>query len=153
MSASSSSKRRSSGGGRGRGNGALHFVIPSELAATRDVHKQIMDEVERRRYDEKSLFGIRLALEEGLMNAVKHGNKLDPKKTVQVEAKITDKSTEITIEDQGPGFERCEVPDPCAKENLLKPSGRGILLMESYMDKIEYSRGGRRVRMVKRNEA
>ena len=129
----------------------LVFTIPSDLAASRDVHKTIMDRVEAQHYDEQSTFAIRLALEEGLMNAIKHGNKLDPKKTVHVEAKVTPKATEITIEDQGKGFHREEVPDPCAEENLLKCSGRGILLMEAYMDEVKYSQGGRRVRMVKKN--
>jgi serine/threonine-protein kinase RsbW len=142
--------------GRGGGGGAgkikpLVFTIPSDLAASRDVHKTIMDRVEAQHYDEQSTFAIRLALEEGLMNAIKHGNKLDPKKTVHVEAKVTSKATEITIEDQGKGFHREQVPDPCAEENLLKCSGRGILLMEAYMDEVKYSQGGRRVRMVKKN--
>ena len=130
----------------------LEFTIPSVLSAAREVHKTIMDAVERAKYDEQSLFAIRLALEEGLMNAVKHGNRLDPKKKVHVAARVTPSSTEIEIEDQGKGFDRCCVPDPCAAENLLKCSGRGILLMEAYMDKVEYSQSGRRVRMVKRNE-
>jgi len=151
MSASDKSKsRRREKVSAGR---PLKFTIPSLLAATRDVHKQIMQEIERHHYDEKSTFAIRLALEEGLMNAVKHGNKLDAGKTVHVEATITAKSATIIIEDQGPGFARCDVPDPCCKENLLKPSGRGILLMESYMDKLQYTQGGRRVKMTKRNEA
>jgi serine/threonine-protein kinase RsbW len=107
--------------------------------------------VKRHRYGDSSIHAIHLALEEGLINAVKHGNKHDAAKTVHVEAKVTDKTTEIVIEDQGAGFEREDVPDPCCKENLLKPSGRGILLMEAYMDKVTYSRGGRRVRMVKKN--
>ena len=129
----------------------LRFTIPSDLAATREVHKTIMDHVEKQKYDDQSTFAIRLALEEGLMNAIKHGNKLDPSKTVEIEAKVTAKGTEITIEDQGKGFHREEVPDPCSDENLLKCSGRGILLMEAYMDKVEYSNGGRRVRMIKKN--
>ena len=129
----------------------LVFTIPSDLSASRDVHKTIMDRVEAQHYDEQSTFAIRLALEEGLMNAIKHGNKLDPKKTVHVEAKVTPKATEITIEDQGIGFHRVHVPDPCAEENLLKCSGRGILLMEAYMDEVKYTQGGRRVRMVKKN--
>lgn len=127
------------------------FTIPSLLSATRDVHKTIMDEVERMKYDEQSQFSIRLALEEGLMNAVKHGNKLDPGKSVHIEARVTPKFTEIVIEDQGRGFERGGVPDPCAVENLLKCSGRGIMLMEAYMDKVEYLNGGRCVKMVKKN--
>ena len=129
----------------------LTFTIPSTTLAVREVHKQIMDVVETCQYGEQSVFAIRLALEEGLMNAINHGNKLDAKKTVQVEAKVSSKSTEICIEDQGRGFARSNVPDPCAEENLLKCSGRGILLMEAYMDKVDYSHGGRRVRMVKKN--
>jgi serine/threonine-protein kinase RsbW len=131
----------------------LQFTIPSVPAAIHDVHKRIMDEVERHHYGEQSAFAIRLALEEGLMNAVKHGNKLDASKTVHVEAKVTPKQTEIVIEDQGAGFERKDVPDPCAEENLLKCSGRGLLLMEAYMDKIQYTHGGRRVKMIKKNDA
>jgi len=142
------------GAKRGKVNGmpSLRFTIPSVFPAARDVQKKILDEVKRHHYSEGSFHAIHLALEEGLTNAVKHGNKHDAKKTVQIEAKVTAKSTEIIIEDQGKGFARKEVPDPCAKENLLKPSGRGILLMEAYMDKVEYTRGGRRVRMVKKNE-
>jgi serine/threonine-protein kinase RsbW len=136
---------------RGKGRRPLQFTIPSLLPAARDVQKQIMDEVKRQDYGETGLHAIHLALEEGLINAIKHGNKHDAEKMVHVEAKVTNKSTEIVIEDQGKGFEREEVPDPCARENLLKPSGRGILLMEAYMDKVVYSRGGRRVRMVKKN--
>jgi len=128
----------------------LIFTIPSDVSASRDVHKTIMDRVEAQHYDDQSTFAIRLALEEGLMNAIKHGNRHDPKKTVHVEAKVTPKATEITIEDQGKGFHRETVPDPCADENLLKCSGRGILLMEAYMDEVKYSQGGRRVRMVKK---
>ena len=145
---SSQERTRRAGGSNGR---PLVFTIPSDLAASRDVHRAIMDRVEALRYGEQSSFAIRLALEEGLMNAIRHGNKHDPKKTVHVEAKVTPRSTQITIEDQGKGFDRKDVPDPCAAENLLKCSGRGILLMEAYMDKVQFTRGGRRVKMVKKN--
>jgi serine/threonine-protein kinase RsbW len=138
--------------GKVNGKPNLKFTIQSDLPATRDVQKQILDAVKHHHYSESTLHAIHLALEEGLINAVKHGNKHDAKKTVHIEAKVTDKATEIIIEDQGGGFARKEVPDPCAKENLLKPSGRGILLMEAYMDKVTYSLGGRRVRMIKNNE-
>ena len=60
----------------------------------------------------------------------------------------TDNSVEIIIEDQGEGFHRAHVPDPTAEENLYKCSGRGVLLIESYMD-AEWTDNGRRVRMVK----
>ena len=144
--------KRDKGGGTRPSVRPLQFTIPSIPLAARDVQKQILDEVKRHHYGESNFHAIHLALEEGLINAMKHGNKHDAAKTVHVEAKVTAKSTEIIIEDQGKGFTRHEVPDPCAKENLLKPSGRGILLMEAYMDKVTFSRGGRRVRMVKKNE-
>ena len=130
----------------------LNFTIPSDFAAGRDVQKQIMDRVERCGFGSQSTFAIKLALEEALINAIKHGNKLDPRKKVIVEAKVTPEQCEIQIEDQGPGFQRTCVPDPTADENLLKCSGRGILLMEAYMNKVEWSRRGRRVRMVKKND-
>ena len=113
----------------------------------------IMDVVEAQHYDEQSTFAIRLALEEGLMNAIKHGNKLDPKKKVTVQAEVTPDHAEIIIEDEGPGFDRSTIPDPTADENIDRLHGRGILLMEAYMTEVEFTRGGRRVRMVRKNDA
>lgn len=128
----------------------MRFTIPSDPAATRDVQQKVIGQAVALGYGEQDVFAIRLALEEGMMNAIKHGNKLDPKKLVHVEAKVTPRTVEITVEDQGKGFARTAVPDPCCEENLLKCSGRGILLMEAYMNKVQYSRGGRRVKMVKK---
>ena len=127
----------------------LTFVIPSDYAEGRHVQDRIMQEVERNHYDNDSVYAIRLALEEALINAIKHGNKLDRKKKVKVEATVTPEQTEIQIEDEGPGFHRENVPDPTADENLERLHGRGILLMEAYMNAVEWSRGGRRVRLVR----
>ena len=160
VAGSNHARNTSADGGRKNGRRApaatagktpLIFTIPSDLAASRDVHKAIMERVESLHYGEQSTFAIRLALEECLMNAIKHGNKNDPGKTVHVEAKVTPRSTEIIIEDQGKGFDRDCVPDPRDTENLLKCSGRGILLIEAYMDKVQFSNGGRRVKMTKKN--
>jgi serine/threonine-protein kinase RsbW len=132
---------------------SLAFTIPSEYAAGRDVQRQILDGVASQGYTDQSTFAIKLALEEALINAIKHGNKLDPKKKVVVTAKVSPKQCEIQVEDQGPGFDRKSVPDPTLEENLDKCSGRGILLIEAYMNKVAWDRGGRRVKMVKKNEA
>jgi len=83
---------------------------------------------------------------------MKHGNKLDRSKTVHIQARITPRRAEITIEDEGPGFDRRSVPDPTTEENLCKCSGRGILLIEAYMDKAIWSKHGRRVKMIKLNK-
>ncbi len=129
----------------------VRTTIPSVYSASHEVQQRILEAVEKSGFTPHSSFAIKLALEEAMINAIKHGNKLDPKKSVHIEAKVTPKIAEITIEDEGPGFDRAEVPDPTLEENREKCSGRGILLIESYMNSVEWSRNGRRLRMVKRN--
>jgi serine/threonine-protein kinase RsbW len=133
-------------------NGTLRFEFPSNFDTGTEVQTQILAEVERHGFNPNSIFATRLALEEALVNAIKHGNQLDPKKKVVVEAKVTKDKVEIEIEDEGPGFARTQIPDPTAEENLCKCSGRGILLIEAYMNSVSWSRGGRRVKMVRFNE-
>jgi len=127
----------------------MQFIIRSEYAAGLDVQQQILDGVEKAGFGGRELFAIKLALEEALVNAIKHGNRMDPAKQVRVEARITSASVELLVEDEGPGFDRRGVPDPTADENLEKCSGRGILLIESYMSRVWWDRGGRRLRMIK----
>jgi serine/threonine-protein kinase RsbW len=128
------------------------FTIPSDFTACNDIQLRIMEDVEQNGFDSESIFAIRIALEEALVNAVRHGNRLDPRKKVHVEAEVTRGRAEIVVEDEGPGFDRGTVPDPTADENLCRPSGRGILLIESYMSDVSWERGGRRLRMVKHAE-
>src|SRR3954451_9723891 len=108
-------------------NGSMRFEFASDFDTGCAVQAEILREVERHGFNHNSLFATRLALEEALVNAIKHGNKLDPAKKVIVEARVSPERVEIEIEDQGPGFERSAVPDPTADENLCKCSGRGIL--------------------------
>lgn len=129
----------------------VRVTIASDFAAAREVQKRILDAVELSGFTPHSTFSIKLSLEEALINAIKHGNKLDPAKNVHVEATISAEQADISIEDEGPGFDRHAVPDPTLQENLEKCSGRGILLIEAYMDQVEWSNRGRRLRIVKRN--
>lgn len=129
----------------------LTFTIPSNFAKGRKVRDRILAQVRRCGYDSSSRFAIRLATEEALINAIKHGNKLDPAKKVMIQASIDPKKVVIVIEDQGKGFDRRKVPDPRTEANLCKCSGRGILLMEAYMNSVRWSKHGRRVRMVRLN--
>jgi serine/threonine-protein kinase RsbW len=133
-------------------NGTLRYEFPSNFDTGCAVQAEILQEVERHGFNHNSLFATRLALEEALVNAIKHGNRLDPKKSVIVEARVSRDRVEIEIEDQGPGFDRSSVPDPTAEENLCKCSGRGILLIEAYMNKVSWSCGGRRVHLLRLNE-
>ena len=128
------------------------MTIASDYSDAREVQRLIRDEVERAGFDADSQFAIKLALEEALINAIKHGNKLDKRKLVQVEWRVSPAAVEITIEDEGPGFDRKKVPNPTDETNLEKLTGRGILLIESYMTDVQWSNGGRRVKLVKKNE-
>ena len=140
------------GTGSRKVNGTLRYEFPSDFDTGCVVQAEILKEIERHGFNHNSLFATRLALEEALVNAIKHGNKLDPSKRVIVEARVSRDRVEIEIEDQGPGFDRSSVPDPTAVENLCKCSGRGILLIEAYMNKVSWSRGGRRVHLLRLNE-
>jgi serine/threonine-protein kinase RsbW len=132
--------------------GYVNVTINSDHGACKEVQKRILDEIERHGFDSHSIFAVKLASEEAMINAVKHGNRQGPGKQIHVEYNVTPEKVEIMIEDEGPGFDRRNVPDPTLEENLEKCSGRGILLMEAYMDHVEYSNNGRRVRMIKYNE-
>ncbi len=113
------------------------------------VQAQIVDWLKERKYPARDLFGVRLSLEEGLMNAIKHGNQRDVSKSVRVLCLIDDTRAYIEIEDQGQGFDPRDVPDPLADENLEKASGRGLFLMRQYMSFVEYRAGGRLLVMEK----
>jgi serine/threonine-protein kinase RsbW len=130
----------------------LRFDIPSDFAHGRDVQQRIMDAVERHRFTENAAFAIKLALDEAMINAIKHGNKLDPSKRVKIEVEVSDTEADIVIHDQGEGFLREHVPDPTLEENLEKAGGRGILLIEAYMTRAEWSDHGRRLHMIRRND-
>lgn len=128
------------------------MVISSDLREARQAENAVMELVDRHGYDKGAAFGIKLALEEGLNNALRHGNRFDPKKSVQLSFDIDEKRVILIISDEGDGFDPDIVPDPTADENLEKPSGRGIMLMRAYMDEVHFSETGNQVRMVKRND-
>lgn len=100
------------------------------------------------------IFAIHLSLEEALVNAVKHGNHADPKKNISIHCLITPEKFDISIADEGFGFDPEGIPDPRCNSNLYKSTGRGILLIQSYMDLVEYNSRGNCIHMVKfRNAA
>jgi len=126
-------------------------VIETDLKDARDLTDRILAEVHDCGYDQESLFAIRLAIEEALINAIKHGNQNVRTKSVCVEFDVNSDRVEIQVTDEGDGFRPGDVPDPTADENLERPSGRGVMLMRVYMDEVEFNDRGNAVRMVKRN--
>ncbi len=128
------------------------LVTRSDLAAARKIEPLVLAELNRHGYSEEAIFAIRLALEESLANAINHGNRRDAAKSVRIDYSIDRQKAVIRISDEGRGFERSDVPDPTAPENLEKPCGRGIMLMEAYMSEVRWNDKGNQVEIVKRNE-
>ena len=92
---------------------------------------------------------IKLALEEALINAIKHGNQMDRSKSVRVSYRVLPDRFEVHVTDEGAGFDPADVPDPTAVENLERPCGRGLMLMRHYMSEVAFSGRGNCVVMSK----
>jgi serine/threonine-protein kinase RsbW len=124
-------------------------ILPTDLAGIRESERDLLARLAAVGYDEDHRFAVRLAFEEAMVNAMKHGNKMDPSRSVTLSYRVSPERVEIRVADEGPGFNPGSVPDPTADENLNKPCGRGIMLMRCYMDEVAYSSSGKEVRMVK----
>ena len=124
--------------------------IPSETESIRDVEEAISEALEKADFSDNDIFAIRLSLDEALANAIRHGNRYDAGKNVAVRFRVTDDSVTIVISDQGEGFDYDDLPDPTAPDRIELPSGRGLLLMRSYMDQVTFNEKGNEVTMVKK---
>jgi len=89
--------------------------------------------------DEDGAHWIGMAVREAVANAIKHGNKLDVRKKVNANFNLRGLELQITISDEGEGFDPEKVGDPLNPQNLMKTSGRGIFYMRTFMDEIHYS--------------
>ena len=123
--------------------------IASDTGEGREVVARILEEMQKAEWAEHDVFGVHLALEEALVNAIKHGNRKDPTKTVDVVCRIASDRVQIRIADEGDGFDPQSVPDPTDEENLEIPSGRGLMLMRCYMTSVEFNARGNEVSMEK----
>lgn len=123
------------------------FLLHNRREDIDGAQRALLDAVQKLRYDPASVFAIRLALEEALANAFKHGNKGDPEKHVHMECRVEYDVVVIEIEDQGEGFDPQTVPDPTEQENVEIPSGRGLTLMRAFMNEVHIQPPGNRVRM------
>ena len=117
--------------------------IPSSLCEGLALQNRIVQEMERLSYSARDVFAVRLSFEEGLANAIKHGNQLDESKLVRITCRIDGSRMRVEMRDQGAGFEPETVPDPTQEEFIERPTGRGLLLMRVYMDHCEFADGGR----------
>jgi serine/threonine-protein kinase RsbW len=124
-------------------------TIPSDTSEARRLQEEIEQQIAALNVSEQEVFSVRLALEEALVNAIKHGNQMDRSKKVRVAYRFLLDRLEIHIADEGTGFDPEDVPDPTAVENLERPCGRGLMLMRHYMSEVVYSAEGNSVRMIK----
>lgn len=127
--------------------------LPSRIESVDEAASTAADFARENGLGDEHLSAIDLAVRESVANAVKHGNKFDENKEVEVRLEQTTDEFEITVRDQGTGFDVAEIPDPTDPANLLKVSGRGILFMRSFMDVVEWftsENGGTTVKMSKK---
>jgi serine/threonine-protein kinase RsbW len=125
------------------------IVIESKPSGLREPCERLLSILEERGYTQDDMFAVHLALEEAFLNAVKHGNKMDPTKKVMLEYLVDDEKVEIRVMDEGKGFDPGSIPDPRTGENLYRPEGRGLLLIDAYMDVVEHNELGNGLRMVR----
>jgi len=90
-------------------------------------------------FDEEAIHYLSVAVRESVVNAIKHGNRLDESKRVVVDFQLRPDTITVEVRDQGEGFDPDSVPNPLAPENLLKAYGRGIFFMRSFMDDVSYT--------------
>ncbi len=101
----------------------------------------------------QELFGGRMALEEALVNAIRHGHKGDTTKRVDIRFQINERQLLVEIQDEGRGFDPEGVPDPRAPENLERAGGRGVFLMRHYMSWVQFNEAGNCVTLCKLKSA
>ncbi len=123
--------------------------IPSEPDYCAKVIHVLLDQLEKFSWSNKDTFGIHMAMEEAIMNAIRHGNQCAPNKDVQLEIEISKDRFYAKITDQGCGFDPEEIPDPTEEENLEKTCGRGVMLIRSFVDEVTYSKKGNSLELTK----
>jgi serine/threonine-protein kinase RsbW len=131
----------------------FELTIPSRLEEMEAVHRVIQQAIDEYSLSDELAHWIELSISESMINAIQHGNKADPAKVATLKISSNGDTIEIIVEDQGRGFKLDNIADPTDTANLLKPSGRGILIIRSFMDEVDLSQregGGCRLRMVKK---
>ena len=124
-------------------------VIPSDAAVGRRLLDDVLQQLETLHWARPDIFGINLAVEEALVNAILHGNALDQTKTVRFSCHVSPKRIRVEITDEGPGFDPDSLPDPTTPCHLDRPGGRGVMLMRAFMSHVEFRDHGSHVVLEK----
>jgi len=132
---------------------SVKLIIPSEIRLIDLVHAASEKVAELAGFDEDDALNMGLAVREAVINAMLHGNKRDPALKVSVTLTADEKSLRARVTDEGNGFDPGKMPDPIDSNNLMNNSGRGLLLMDAFVDTVKFRvrpRGGTEVTLVKR---
>lgn len=127
----------------------LERSIPSRRNAHLESMEEILGQLTKLGWSDRELFGVQMALEESLTNAIRHGNKCDESKQVTLGCKVSPERFWLQVEDEGPGFIPEHVPDCRSAKQLEACGGRGLMLIKAYMTTVEYNERGNRVTMEK----
>lgn len=140
-------------GGRSVVNDDWVWTIEKTLESQRGAHLPVMEQVLQKLtelgWEGRDFFGVQMALEESLSNAIRHGNKLDESKVVQVACKVSPDRFWLQVEDEGDGFKPSAVADCTTEEGIEALGGRGMMLIEAYMTSVEHNDRGNRITMHK----
>jgi serine/threonine-protein kinase RsbW len=119
----------------------LHLTIGSRFENIELVQMTVDEALTERTVAEDVRHWVGLAVREAVANAIKHGNRMNPEKRVEVDVALNSESVEIRVTDEGEGFDPEQVKDPLAPENRFRADGRGIFYMRKFMDEVSYSFG------------
>jgi serine/threonine-protein kinase RsbW len=135
-----------------QGSVSTTLVLESNLESVDKGEELVVKTARRMGFDEDSLHEIGIATRESLVNAVAHGNRYNARKKVTLRVDTFGDRIEIHIVDEGAGFNPDNVPNPLEKDNIMRHSGRGLLMVRAFMDEFKVDRGehsGTSVFMVK----
>jgi serine/threonine-protein kinase RsbW len=131
----------------------FELTIPSKLEELESVQRLISQATEAFGLSEDMAYWMELTISESVINDIRHENQFETTKKARLAISFDGENVEVIVEDQGSGFSLDELADPTRDENLLKPCGRGILIIRSFMDEVSLTRregGGTRLHMLKR---
>lgn len=135
---------------------SVKLVIPSEVRLIDLVHAASEKMAEIAGFEDDDALNVALAVREAVINAMLHGNRENPALTVEVELSANARGLTARVTDRGNGFDPASAPDPRNEGNRLRDSGRGLLLMEAFVDTVKFRKlpeGGTQVTMTKRRSA
>jgi serine/threonine-protein kinase RsbW len=124
-------------------------VIQSDPVVGRRLLDDILERLKALRWSRRDIFGVHLAVDEALINAILHGNALDEAKHVRFCCWLSPQKVRVEITDEGPGFDPASLPDPTDAAHLNRPGGRGVLLMRAFMSNVEFHDHGNHVVLEK----